>query len=116
MDKLFIRQWRVCAFIGLLPSELEHRQDILIDVEVSIDAGKIAETDDIEQALDYAQMRELMGQFIEAHRFKLIETLADQLAAFLIKTYRMKWLRLSITKPAVFADAEGAGVVVERCK
>ena len=115
MDKLFIRQLRVSAFIGLLPSELKHRQTILVDVEVSVDAEKVAETDDIEQALDYAQMRELICQFIEKNRFKLVETLADKLAGFLIDTYHLKWLRLAITKPAVFADAEGAGVVVERC-
>ena len=114
MDKLFIRQLRVSAFIGILPAELESRQDILVDVEIATDAKEIAKTDNIEQAIDYADVRDLIHHFGEERRYNLVETLADKLADCLVEKYKTSWVRVAITKPVVFLDAQGAGVVVER--
>lgn len=114
MDKLFIRRLVVSAAVGILPWERSHRQEVLVDLEIVIDANPPAFTDDISDALDYAAVRESIHQFAAVHRFNLIETFASRLSEQLIAQFTLMGLRLRVTKPTIFKDAEGVGVCIER--
>ncbi len=114
MDKIFFRQLRVKADIGILPWEKESRQEIHIDLEFSIDAAAVAISDDIKDAVNYAAVRESIISFIEKKRFNLLETLAEELSLQLIEEFSFSWLKLSISKPSIFNDADAVGVCIER--
>lgn len=114
MDKLFIRQLKVSAALGILPRERTNRQDVLIDVEIPIDAQPAAIKDHISATVDYAVVRETISQFAQQHRFDLIETFANKLAALLMQKFKLMGLRLTLTKPTIFEDAKGVGITVER--
>ncbi len=100
--------------MGILPHERGSTQFVMVDCAVIVDAQKIAETDQIEDAIDYVGLRQSIITYLSEHRFQLLETLADRLASFLMKKYTLSWLQLSVTKPTIFSDAKGVGVVVER--
>ena len=115
MDKLFIRNLKALAWVGILPHEKIAAQTILLDITFSVDTERAATSDDLKHTIDYASVREGIIEFLNQHRFNLIETLADRCANFLMHRFGIQWLQLSVTKLFVFDDARGrAGVIVER--
>ncbi|OGO96122.1 MAG: hypothetical protein A3F41_01825 [Coxiella sp. RIFCSPHIGHO2_12_FULL_44_14] len=114
MDKLFIRELVVSAGLGILPSERTGHQALSLDIEIGIDAAQVALADRIDNAIDYAAVREHIQQFAQKHRFNLIETFAQQLSISLMQRFPLQALRLTVIKPHIFADAKGAGVIIER--
>ncbi|MFW0072959.1 MAG: dihydroneopterin aldolase [Coxiella-like endosymbiont] len=116
MDKLFIRNLKVLAWVGILPHEKIAAQTISLDITFSVDAERAAVSDDLRHAIDYARVRESIIEFLNQHQFNLIETLADRCANFLVNRFGIQWLQLSATKLFVFDDAQGAGVIVERMR
>lgn len=114
MDKIFIRQLKVSAQIGILPWERENRQDIFLDVDIAVDANQIAQTDDINHTVDYAKVRDCISQFIAQRRFNLLEALGHKVADLLIENFKIQWLRLTVSKPQAFEDDTLAGIIIER--
>lgn len=117
MDKLFIRNLKVLAWVGILPHEKIAAQTILLDIIFSVDTEHAAASDDLKHTIDYASVHESIIEFLNQHQFNLIETLADRCANFLVNRFGIQWLQLSVTKLAVFDDVQGvAGVIVERMR
>ncbi len=114
MDKLFIRELRVPAQVGLLLHEKNSTQTLIVDVSFEIDLTAAAASDDITHAVDYAVVRQSIIDFLAKRRFQLMETLADQLVNFLMQEFSLSWIQLSAVKLGAFSDAAGAGVMVER--
>ncbi|MBW5802971.1 dihydroneopterin aldolase [Coxiella endosymbiont of Ornithodoros amblus] len=114
MDKLFIRNLHVPAQVGILRHEKAKKQILTIDIIYHIDAKEAALSDEILHTIDYASVRESLMHFLNEHRFNLIETLAERCADFLLRRFKMSWIQLSITKPSIFEDADGAGIIIER--
>ncbi len=113
-DKVFIREFRVPAQIGILPWEKTSTQIIVLDLAFTVGVKQIALTDRVEDAVDYAAVCDAVIAYLAAHRFNLIETLAEKLAQFLLQQFHLDWIRLSVIKPKAIADTNGVGVVIER--
>lgn len=114
MDKIFIEGLAIPAQVGILPWEKTTTQIVTIDLTFSIDAKRIAQTDQIETAIDYTTLVDRIIHYLAAHRFNLIETLADRLANFLLNEFSFSSLKLSVTKPRAIAQAKGVGITIER--
>ena len=114
MDKIFIRRLKVPAHIGTYPHEKIATQPVFIDVVIRTDIKQAADKDALEKTIDYSAVRESIIQFLALQRFALLETLAEKLATFLMETFQLLWLRLTIRKPQAFLDAEEVGVSIER--
>ena len=115
MDKVFIRQLVVPTLIGVMPEERESAQNLLLDLEMQIDVAAAAEKDAVERTVDYSKVRFAVLNFAAKSDYQLIESFAEQLAAFLKFTFALPWVKLTITKqPFDIVDAEGVGVVIER--
>lgn len=114
VDKLFIRGLSVSAKIGILPWERENRQTIQVDLECLVDVATPAASDAIEDAVDYAAIREHAIAFIQHHQFNLVETLAERLSSHLMERFQLSGCRLSVSKPSIFEDVEAVGVTIQR--
>ena len=114
MDTVFISELRVDTVIGVYDWEREIRQTVVLDLELASDNARAARSDAIADALDYAAISDRIQAFIEASEFQLIETMAEQLAALLIKEFGIAWLRLRLSKPGAVAYAKEVGVQIER--
>ncbi len=115
MEKLFIRELAIPALIGVFDSEKITPQTLFIDLEIAVDAGKAALSDDIRATIDYSAIYHYLQEYIPTTRFQLLETLAVNIAESLIKNYRLQWLRLTVTKkPGDMPNIAGAGIIIER--
>ena len=114
MDIVYIKELRVDTVIGVYDWERDIRQAVVLDLELASDNRRAASHDRIEDAVDYDAISSHVCTFIEGSKFKLIETLAEQVAALVMEEFHIPWLRLRVGKPGAVAAATDVGVLIER--
>jgi len=116
MDKIFLNDLQIDAIIGIYDWERETLQTLSFDLEMDWDIAKAAKSDDITDTLDYGAIATTIVSFVEASRYQLIETLAEDLAALLLQTYPIPKLKLILSKPVALHGQNIARIVIERQK
>ena len=114
MDIVFIRDLRVDAVIGINEWEQRIKQTVRIDLEMGADVRGAAQSDAIEDTLDYKTVAKRVIAYVEASRFGLIETLAERLAELLLEEFDIPWLRVTLGKPGAVRGSREVGVIIER--
>lgn len=114
MDIIYLKDLKTCPIVGVFDWERKVRQTISIDLEMATDIRVAAKTDDIGYALNYKSVSRRVVEFVESRRFKLIETMAEELAGVLMKEFKIPWLRLTISKAGAVRDVSDLGLVIER--
>ncbi|MEE9254888.1 MAG: dihydroneopterin aldolase [Pseudomonadales bacterium] len=113
-DRIYIHHLTVDTVIGVRPWEREVRQTLILDLELGIDAARAGANDALEETLDYAEVARLVTEFVEQSEFQLLERLAQAVAELLHERLAPPWVRIRIAKPGAIANAQEAGVVIER--
>jgi dihydroneopterin aldolase len=102
----------VQADIGFHDFEIGAPQRLLISVEVWLETPDLPPDDDPSRAWNYDFLRTEIHEIAAARRYNLHESLAkaifDRVAAF----RGIRALRLRLSKPDVYPDAEGVGVEI----
>ena len=113
-DKILIRQLEVDAFIGIHTWEKQQTQPLYFDLDLSFDCSPAAHSDDIKDALDYFKVCRQVTAFVAASNYELIETLAEQVAALVIKQFACKKIKLTLYKPNAIANTQTVGIRIVR--
>ncbi len=121
MRHVFLRGMVLQASIGIYPHEHEARQRIRVNVDLGVmEGGGEAENDPapgadrLERVVDYEQVADAVRRIVAGGHVKLVETLAERIAASCLLDPRVRLARIRVEKLDVFADTEAAGVEVER--
>ena len=114
VDITFLRDLRIETTIGVHEWERRIRQTVALDLEMAAEAARAAASDRIEDALDYDAVAERVTEFVSGSEFRLVETLADRVAALVQEEFGVPWVRLRLHKKYALRGAGDAGVVVER--
>ncbi len=114
MDIIAITDLKISTTIGVYAWEKKIKQRLLISLDMSCDISKAAASDDVRDALNYAEIVTAIEQFTEKNTFQLIETLAEKLDAMIKQQFNVEWLRLKIAKPGAIANAQQVAVIIER--
>lgn len=116
MDEIFIKGLKVRCVIGINENERREKQDVLIDITVFTDTRKAAESDKIEDAVDYERLKNRILEMVENSRFQLVETLAENIAGTCLDDSRIERVTVSVEKPGALTFAKSVGVVITRLK
>jgi dihydroneopterin aldolase len=114
MDKVFIRGLHIQTTIGFFAWEKQIKQTLVIDLAMGWHTALAAEHDELAKTLDYADISEKISLFANENPVDLLETLAERLASYLMLTFHIPWLKLSIGKPGAVHNASTVGVEIER--
>ncbi|MDR9363124.1 MAG: dihydroneopterin aldolase [Microbacteriaceae bacterium] len=88
------------GFHGVLESERENGQTFIVDCELEVDTSQSVVTDNIEHAVDYSKVAELIAQQIQTEPVNLIEVLADRMAAEILRQFLLvKSVEITLHKP-----------------
>lgn len=113
-DKIFLERLEVSCIIGIFDWERKIKQKVWIDLEMPADARRAARSDAIESTLDYKGIAKRVTKFVSESRFHLIETLAEKLAALLLKEFKLKEIRLRVSKPGAVRGSRNVGIEIFR--
>jgi len=114
MDIVFIKQLEVITTIGVYDWEKKLQQKLYFDLEIGFDNLPASRSDDINLALDYFSVSELIIKFAQTHHFKLIETLAERVASIVMSKFFVPWIKVTLHKPGALPKAQSLGVQIER--
>ena len=114
MDIIFLHNLKVDAVIGIWEWERKIRQTVEIDLDMAADIRKAAESDDVEDTLNYKLVAKRLQAFIGESEFQLVETLAERIAGIITGEFGVPWVRVRVNKPGAIRGARDVGVVIER--
>lgn len=114
MDIIFLRGLHIETIIGIFDWERESKQTVVLDIEMAADIRKAAETDLIDDALDYKAVSKRLISFVEESEFFLVERLSEEIAKILLQEFNIPWLRLSLNKKGAIRGASDVGIIIER--
>ncbi len=114
-DRLFINGLAADCRIGVTDQEQATPQRIWIDLELTIDARRVAARDAVEDALDYAQLVQAVSRRVQSKPYRLLETMAEELAAQILGQFATPEVMVRISKRAL-PGIESAAVEIVREK
>lgn len=113
-DKVFIHELTAFASIGAYDWEHTIKQRLVFNIEMAWDFQQAVAEDNVEYCLNYAEVSQKILAFVESKPFKLVETVAYQVADMLQNEFGVKSLRIELHKPKAVAQAASVGVIVSR--
>jgi dihydroneopterin aldolase len=116
MDTIFIREFRVDAWVGIYDWEKLRPQTLEVEVEIGIPDKGAGRSDDIHDTVHYGQVVERFARELAERRFGLLEALAEHLAGIVVGELGAPWVRLSVAKLGHIRNVRKVGVTIERSR
>lgn len=114
MDRVFIEELTVFAQIGVYDWEQQIKQKLVFDLEMAWDCKQAGETDDVAYCLNYAEVSQVIIDYVESKPFLLIERVAYEVVDLLESRYQLQGLKMKLSKPKAVAQARNVGVLIVR--
>lgn len=100
MDHITIEDLEVFANHGMFEEELNLGQKFLVTVKLFFDASGAGKSDDLNKSVNYADACANITKWMKTNRCRLIETVAERLAAKMLKDYSIvRSVEVTVKKP-----------------
>lgn len=113
-DLILIEGLKVRATVGVKEHEREVPQDIVLDLQLSVDLESAARQDDLKATVDYEKLALAIERRVIAARRLTLEAVAWDVAGMCLQDTRVESVRVRVDKPAALRNARGAAVVLRR--
>lgn len=114
MDMIFIRELNVTTLIGIYERERAIPQTLQLDLDIAMPNSRAGRSDDIHDALDYAEVVKHIQYVLSNGHFSLLEALAEHIADIILKDFNAPWVRVSVAKLHAIRDCKMVGIRIER--
>ena len=112
-DSIVIADLEVNFKVGVPDEERSHPQRLLISLEMEQDFSGCAASDDLSQTIDYAAVCGHLKQMGRERSWKLIETLAVDVAESVLLVFRPRSVQVEVRK-FILPDTRHVAVRVRR--
>lgn len=112
-DRILIRDLRVRGILGINDWEREKKQEIVINLELRVDAEAAAASDDVADALNYRTVAKAVMAHMETAEHRLVETAAEAVARLCLE-HGASGVKVRVEKPGALRFADSVGVEIER--
>lgn len=114
MDIIFLRELKVTTLIGIYEREKLVPQTLQFDLDIAMPDNRACISDDINDALDYAQVAQHIQTVLGEGHFSLLEALAERIAQIILKDFNAPWVKVSVAKLQAIRNCKLVGVTIER--
>ena len=116
MDKILLSGLQFFGKHGCHPAENDLGQMFVVDIEIDADLQRAAESDDLNDTINYVEIYRYVGEVISGPSAALLEHLAAKIGDFALRDERVAAARVRIKKPhvAVGGVLDYLGVEIER--
>jgi dihydroneopterin aldolase len=98
MARITINDLEVFYCVGVPDAERAQPQRLLLTVEMETDFAAAAATDDLSKTIDYFAVVQRLSRFGDGRGWKLIETLASEIAAMIIREFGAAAVSVEVKK------------------
>ena len=114
MDKIIIKDLLVRSIIGINPEERIKKQDVLVNMILFADIRQAAQSDDIDDAVNYKAITKRVIDHVENSSDFLVEKLVSDIARIVLTEFNVERIRVRVEKPGALRFAQSVGIEVER--
>jgi dihydroneopterin aldolase len=114
MDTIFIREFRVDAWVGIYEWEKQRAQTLEMEIDIGIPGNAVGRTDNIHDTVHYGEVVERIKHDLAERRFRLLEALAEHVCGVITRDFKAPWVRLSVAKLGHVRSVRKVGVTLER--
>src|SRR5512135_1983962 len=114
MDQVIIKELLCRGVIGITDQERAQPQDILVNVVLFTDTQRAAQTDSIDDCVNYRTVSKKILAFIDQARRHTVEALANDLVAICLAEPGVQKVRIRVEKPGAVRFSKSVGVEIER--
>lgn len=113
-DRILVRRIAIFAHHGVRPEETRLGQRFFVSLDVRLDLSRAGRSDDLAATVSYADLTEIATRLATSRRFRLIEALAETIAAEALATWpAIEAITVRVDKPGAPVPAILDGVAVE---
>jgi dihydroneopterin aldolase len=113
-DRILIHRIAIFAYHGVHAEEERLGQRFYVSLDCRLDLSAAGRDDDWDSTVCYAQLTEIVSRIATGQRFRIIEALAEAIAAAALSTFpRIEAITVTIQKPSAPVPAIIDGVTVE---
>ncbi len=105
MDRITLRDVLAHGRHGADPGERDRPQPLRVDLALDLDLARAAESDDLADTVNYAEIHAAIVRTIEETSFALLERLAAEVLARIMHDARIVRAELTIAKPRLLDGA-----------
>lgn len=116
MDKVIIKNLLARGIIGVNDWERKRAQNILINITMFTDTRRAAETDHLDDCINYSTMSKKVLAHAESVNRLTVEALANDLAKLCLEEKGVQGVIVRVEKPGAVRFAESVGVEIERSR
>lgn len=100
MDKITIRNLELFAHHGVFPEENALGQKFVLNLTLYLNTRSAGRSDALERSIHYGEVSHFATKFLQEHTWKLIESVAEQLARALLLEYDLlEQVDVEVQKP-----------------
>lgn len=110
-DQIIIRGLRLKTSIGVPAEERATPQELR--AHVTLKMPFFPKEDEIDGTVDYKEVADGISELARVGERKLLETLAQEIAAFVLGNFPVRGIRVELEKK-ILPDTDWVGVVIER--
>lgn len=114
MDIIYIRDLRIDTVIGIYDWERRMKQTVILDIEMATDIQQAANSDNIDDTLNYKDVAKRLFKFVGESEFELVETLAERITEIILSEFNTNWVKLTLNKKGALRGVRDVGVIIER--
>ena len=114
MDIIFLHDFKAKTLIGIYPWERKVPQTIQLDLEIALPTSRACQSDNIEDALNYALVVERINEVLTERHFSLLEALAEHIAQTILTEFKSPWVKVSVAKLGIIRGVKKLGIRIER--
>ena len=116
MDKIIIRDLVARGKIGIHDHERTENQEILVNIELFTDTRKAAESDSIEDCVNYSTIAKKVLKMADENQRKTVEAFAADIAEECLRHPLVKRVKVRVEKTTAVRFTGAVGVEIEREK
>ncbi|MFL0810521.1 MAG: dihydroneopterin aldolase [Agarilytica sp.] len=114
MADIVIEKLKVSAIVGIMDWERCVEQELLVDLKLTCDIEKAALSKNIDDAIDYSAVCEVLEAFIQEKKFLLLETLLEECSNYLLDRFSIEKIFMRCMKTQVLPNTSGVGIEIEK--
>lgn len=107
----------IICVIGCGEEERSLPQKISLDLELEYDISAPALSDDIKQAVNYAEIAKRLSEVCQERKFRLVERLGSECCQLILDEWpQVQKIRLEVRKIRIIPMAATVGLVIEKVR
>jgi dihydroneopterin aldolase len=112
--RVFVDRLEIMASVGVFEVEHRYEQRVVVSLDLDVDDVYDGVSERLQDVVDYSEVVRTTERIAQSRHYKLIETLAEDVAAACLRDGRIETVRVRIEKPDIMPNCRSVGIEIVR--